>query len=149
MPVDSNVELKSEKNQILPLHPLTSVFLSCILMLHSHMSASAITSSSSFIPATLCMCFRFLPAYSFFLSTIYVSYDKHIPLSIFDHLNRIYRAAPGYWISVPFSQLLKMMIIIKVIMATTKAAGAAEILRDVAPKFTFMHLFLLVLCFIF
>jgi len=41
------------------------------------------------------------------------------------------------------------MIIIKVIMATTKAAGAAEILRDVAPKFTFMHLFLLVLCFIF
>jgi hypothetical protein len=45
--------------------------------------------------------------------------------------------------------MMTMMMIITVIMATTKAAGAAEISRHVAPKYTFMHFFLLVLCFIF
>jgi len=43
--------------------------------------------------------------------------------------------------------MIVMMII--VIMATTDTAGAAEISRDVGTKSTFMHLFFLVLCFIF
>jgi len=42
-----------------------------------------------------------------------------------------------------------MMMIIIVIMATTKAAGAAEISWVVVAKSPFMHFFLMVLCFIF
>jgi len=41
------------------------------------------------------------------------------------------------------------MIIIRVIMATTKAAGATEISSDVAGKSTLINVSLLVLCFIF
>jgi hypothetical protein len=40
-----------------------------------------------------------------------------------------------------------MMMIIIVKMATTKAAGAAEISRNVDAKSTFMHFFLLVFVF--
>jgi hypothetical protein len=44
---------------------------------------------------------------------------------------------------------MMMMMIIIVITATTKAAGAAEISRDVAAKSTFMQFILLFLRFMF
>jgi hypothetical protein len=43
MLVDSNIELKSVLKQNLPVHTMTSYFLSCFFMLHSHMSASSNT----------------------------------------------------------------------------------------------------------
>jgi len=61
LPVDSNIELKYKMNQILPLHTLTSFFLNCFFMLHSHMSASANTSSSSIIPTKFLYVFLFSP----------------------------------------------------------------------------------------
>jgi len=165
---DSNIELKSKMNQILPLHTLTCFILSCFSMSNSNMSASANMSSSSVIPTKISVrvsdfslslslsLYIYIYIYIYMYS-VYIFFSPPYMYQVtnisnprfFYQLNRTDLATPGYWIFVPFSHLLKKIMIIIVIMATTKAAGSAEICLNVNAKSKFMHFFLLVLCFIF